>query len=295
MILIGENIHVMSPRVSEALKARDAGPLRELAAQQAAAGMDMLDLNIGPARKGGAELMAWLVGEVAAACPLPLSLDTTNAEALEAGAKALKAVGRGGLVNSCSVTPERMERLLPLAAETGLPVVALMWGPDGLPRDANERGALAAEFLWRAAEAGVAPENIWIDPVLCPIKGQPEQLMSALEFVQMLPELAPGCRTVCGLSNISNGVPAHLRGWLNRTYLIMLKRYGLMSAIVNAFDPDLARLVRGECPDLEDLVHRLMDGREPATPLGPEQAAYVKSARVLLGQSLFSDSWLEVS
>jgi 5-methyltetrahydrofolate corrinoid/iron sulfur protein methyltransferase len=294
--LIGENIFVTAPRVSEALKGRDAAFLRELAAAQAASGMDMLDLNIGPARKGGAELMRWLVNEVAAACPLPLSLDTTNIEAIEAGLAALAQLGRGGLINSCSVLPERLERLLPLAARYNQPIIALMWGPEGLPRDANERGALAAEFLWRAAKAGVPPENIWIDPVLCPIKGQQEQLAAALEFLRMLPELAPGCRTTCGLSNISNGVPAALRGWLNRTYLIMLRRAGLTSAIVSANDAELVALARGQRDELERLVHRVMDGDEPRlADLSPEEAAYAKSARVLLGRSLFSDSWLEVA
>jgi 5-methyltetrahydrofolate corrinoid/iron sulfur protein methyltransferase len=296
MILIGENIHVMSPQVAAALKARDAGVLRALARQQAEAGMDMLDLNIGPARKGGEELMRWLVGEITQVCELPLSLDTTSHQAIEAGLGALAPLGRGALINSCSVVPERMERLLPLAARYGVPLIALMWGPEGLPRDANERGALAAEFLYRAAEAGVPAGNIWIDPVLCPIKGQQEQLVHALEFMEMLPELAPGCKSTCGLSNISNGVPAQLRGWLNRTYLIMLRRAGLTSAIVNAFDAELARIARGERGDLERLVHQVMDNDEPdPAALGSEEAAYVRSARVILGRSLFSDSWLEVS
>jgi 5-methyltetrahydrofolate corrinoid/iron sulfur protein methyltransferase len=295
MLLIGENIHVMSPRVAAALKGREAAPLCELARAQAAAGMDWLDLNIGPARKGGADLMRWLAGEVAAVCPLPLSLDTTNVEALEAGVSACAELGRPALINSCSVVPERLERLLPLAAATGTPVIGLMWGPEGLPRDANERAALAAELLWRAAEAGVAPESIWIDPILCPIKGQQEQLVAALDFMRMLPELAPGAQSTCGLSNISNGVPHELRGWLNRTFLVMLKRAGLTSAIVNAFDAELALLARGERPDIEALIHRVMDGDEPPlSKLSPEEAAYVKSARVILGRSLFSDSWLEV-
>lgn len=295
MLLIGENIHVMSPKVAAALAARDAAAVRELAASQHRAGVDMLDLNIGPARKGGAELMAWLVNEVAAACPLPLSLDTTNADALEAGLTACAALGRGTLLNSCSVVPARMERLLPLAAKFGVPVIGLLWGPEGLPRDANERGALAAELLWRAAEAGVSPENIWIDPILCPIKGQQEQLLAALEFMKMLPELAPGAKSTCGLSNISNGVPNELRGWLNRTFLVMLKRCGLTSAIVNAFDPELAQLARDQRPDLEALIYHIMDGGEPPlAKLSPEEAAYAKSARVILGRSLFSDSWLSV-
>ncbi|MFH0810140.1 MAG: dihydropteroate synthase [Pseudomonadota bacterium] len=295
MILVGENIHVISPRVAEAFKARDGVAVRDMARTQAEAGMDRLDLNIGPARKDGPKLMRWLVGEVCQACELPVSLDTTNAEAIEAGLEVLAEIGRGGLINSCSVMPQRMERLLPLAAKFGAPVIALLWGSDGLPRDANERGALAAEFLYQASAAGIPPENVWIDPILCPIKGQQEQLVHALEFMEMLPEMAPGCGSICGLSNISSGVPGPLRGWLNRTYFIMLKRAGLSSAIVNAFDSDLARIARGERPDLEALVQQVAEGHEPdPSALTPEQTAYVKTARVILGRSLFSDSWLEV-
>jgi 5-methyltetrahydrofolate corrinoid/iron sulfur protein methyltransferase len=82
---------------------------------------------------------------------------------------------------------------------------------------------------------------------------------------------------------------------MNRTYLIMLKRYGLYSAIVDAFDRELHAIARGERPDLEKLIHRVMDGEGiDLSKLSSDELHYVKTTRVLLGQTLYSDSWLEV-
>jgi 5-methyltetrahydrofolate corrinoid/iron sulfur protein methyltransferase len=111
----------------------------------------------------------------------------------------------------------------------------------------------------------------------------------------MLPEIAPGCKSTAGISNISNGAPAELRCWLNRTYLIMLMRYGLYSAIVDAFDADLVDIARGKRPDIVSLVHRMMDGEKPdIVSLPKEMQNYARTVRVLTGESLYSQSWLEI-
>ena len=111
----------------------------------------------------------------------------------------------------------------------------------------------------------------------------------------MLKEIAPECKSTVGLSNISNGAPVHLRPKLNRTYLIMLMRYGLHSAIVDIFDPELLKIARGEIPEVIDLVHRVMDGDKPdLASLSPKEVDYVKTVRVLTGESLYSHSWLEI-
>jgi 5-methyltetrahydrofolate corrinoid/iron sulfur protein methyltransferase len=104
-----------------------------------------------------------------------------------------------------------------------------------------------------------------------------------------------GCTTTCGLSNVSNGPPEHLRPILNQTYLIMIKRYGMASAIVDVFDTDLHKFARGEHPEVEQLVYKVCDGEDiDVSSLSKEEGDYVKTARVLLGQSLYSDSWLEL-
>jgi len=164
-----------------------------------------------------------------------------------------------------------------------------------MPRDANERGMIAAELIYKANEAGVANEDIWIDPIAGPVSVDVSQLNACLEFMSMLGELAPGCKSTVGLSNVSNGTPTHLRPHLNRAYLIMLMRYGLASAIVDAFDPELIKIARGEKPEIVDLVYRVMDGERPElSALSEEEAAYVKTVRVLTGETVYSHSWLEI-
>jgi len=111
----------------------------------------------------------------------------------------------------------------------------------------------------------------------------------------MLKDIAPEAKSIVGLSNISNGTPTHLRPVLNRTYLIMLMKYGLYSAIVDAYDEELLRICRDGLPEIVSLVHRVMDGDEPdPKSLTPKELEYYKSTKVLLGKTLYSHSWLEL-
>jgi 5-methyltetrahydrofolate corrinoid/iron sulfur protein methyltransferase len=292
MVLIGENLNVMSKTFGPAMKARDPKPLQELVAAEAEAGVDYIDVNIGPARKGGAELMEWLVKTVQEVAELPLFLDTTNAEAIEAGLKVHKGKA---VINSIMARTERMDALFPLAAKYNAGAVALLWGPEGMPRDAAERGALAAELMYKASEYGVPNEDLWIDPIVVPVNSQQDQVKSCLEFMEMFKELAPECNATCGLSNVSNGSPNHLRPMLNQTYLVMLQKYGLNSAIVDAFDAGLKAMARGEREEITCLVWRVMD-KEPIDmgSLSKEEMDYVKTTKILMGHSLYSDSWLEI-
>ncbi len=291
MILIGESINVMSKTIGPALKERNPKPIQELAKAEVEAGVDYLDLNIGPARKAGDELMEWVVNTVQEAADLPLSLDTTNPVAMEAGLKVHK--GRA-LINSISLA--RMDEELPLAKKYNAYMIGLLWGREGMPRDANERGMIAAELMYKANEMGIPNEDIWFDPIVTPVVNvDTNQVKPCLEFMSMLQDIAPGCKSIVGLSNISNGTPTHLRPHLNRTYLMMLMKYGLYSAIVDAFDSELIKIAKGEKPELVDLVHRVMDGERPElSSLTKEEVKYVKTVRVLTGESLYSHSWLEI-
>jgi 5-methyltetrahydrofolate corrinoid/iron sulfur protein methyltransferase len=292
MKLIGENLNVMAVKIGKALKEMDPGPIREMAVAETEAGVDLIDINLGPLRKAGPEVMAWVVKTVQEVTDLPLSLDTTSIEAMEAGLKVYKGKA---LINSISGRPERIEALMPLAKKYDASFIGLTLGVEGIPRDANERGLLAAQMMADAANYEIPEENIWLDPIVLPINTQQIQVQGCTEFVMMLTELFPNCKSTCGLSNVSNGAPTPLRGILNRTYMIMLKRYGMYSAIVDAFDSELRDIAKGKRPEIEALVHRVMDG-EPVdvAALSEEQAAYAKTAKVLTGQALYSDSWLDL-
>jgi 5-methyltetrahydrofolate corrinoid/iron sulfur protein methyltransferase len=299
MILIGENLNIMVKKIGQAMKERNPKPIQELALAEAEAGVDYIDINLGPARKGGEELMAWMVKTVQDIVDLPLYLDTTNVSAIEAGLKVYKNKGGKAVINSIMCRPERMEAQIPLVTKYDAGMVALLWGPEGMPRDAAERGVLATEILQKAAEAGIAGEDIWVDPIITPVNVQQNQLLECNQFMselEMIAEvLAPGCKSTCGLSNVSNGAPDHLRPILNQTYMIMLEKLGMKSCIVDAFDRDLYEIGRGKQPDVAALVHRVLDGGEPDMEnLTKEARAYVKTARVLLGHSLYSDSWLDL-
>jgi len=292
MILIGESINVMSKTLGPALKDRNAGPIREMARAEIKGGIDYLDLNIGPARRGGDELMKWVVETVQSITDMPLSLDTTNPVAMEAGLKVCK---NKSLINSISLQPDRLAAGLPMAKKYDADMIGLLWGVEGMPRDANERCMLAVDMVYKAGEMGIPPEKIWIDPIASPVSVEINQVKSCVEFMSMLADVAPGCKSTVGLSNISNGTPAHLRPYLNRTYMIMLMRYGLHSAIVDAFDSELVALAKGKMPEIVKLVHRVMDGEKPdLSKLSKKEVEYVKTVRVLTGESLYSHSWLEI-
>jgi len=300
MFLIGENLNVMVKKIGTAMKDKDPKPIQELAIAEAEAGMDYIDINLGPARKGGGELMEWVVKTVQEVVDTPLYLDTINAEAIEAGLKAYKNKKGKAVINSIMARPESMDVKLPIAQKYDAGFVALLWGPSGLPRDAEERGVLAAELMQKAMDFGIAGEDIWMDPIVTPITSPQSQVQvpSCVEFMKMfkdLQEICPGMRSTCGLSNVSNGAPNPLRPILNQTYLLMLERYHMASAIVDAFDEDLKRFTRGGQENLKKLVYRVMDGEEnDLTSLSKEEGGYVKTTKVLMGKILYSDSWLEL-
>ena len=290
-VCIAENINIMSKIAGAAIKEKDPAPIQKMAVALTENGADYLDLNIGPARKGGDGIMEWLVNTVREVTDLPLSLDTTNQVAMEAGLTANKK-GRA-LINSVSLQPERLEKGLPMVTKYKADVIGLLWGKDGMPRDANERAAMAVDFIYQANEAGIPASSIWIDPIITPICVDVNQVTAALEFMSMLREIAPEAKSIVGLSNVSNGVPNNLRPYLNRTFMIMLMKHGIYSAIMDGFDAELFKIVRGDRPEYVKLVHSIMDGDE-ADPDRLEQVEleYYKTTRVLMGKVLYSDSWL---
>ena len=294
MLLIGENLNVINRVIGKAFKEKDPGPIAAEAKRQVEKKMDWIDINLGPARKGGPELMEFVVKTVQDEIgdSTPLCLDTSNIEAMEAGL----AVHKGkAIINSIMCRPERYEKMIPLAAKYQASMIALMWGPEGLPRDENERGALAAELIYAANEAGIPNEDIFVDGIVTPVNIQQPQSMSLMAFQEMLSDMFPGIKSTCGLSNISNGPPDHLRPILNQTFMVMLERKGMYSVIADAYDDQLVAIARGERPDVVEIIHKVMDEEEvDMGSLSKEMQDYVKTARVILGHSLYSDSWLEL-
>jgi 5-methyltetrahydrofolate corrinoid/iron sulfur protein methyltransferase len=151
------------------------------------------------------------------------------------------------------------------------------------------------DLIYKANEKGIPNEDIFIDPIATPVSGEINQVLACTEFMGMLQDLGPGCKSTVGLSNVSNGAPVHLRPYLNRAYILMLHKQGLYSAIVDAYDKELMSLCKGEMPEIYDLVVKVLGGQ--AVDLGglsEKEKQYVKTVNVLMGKSLYSHSWLEV-
>ena len=296
MLLIGESLNVISKKIGRAFKERDPKPIQEEALFQKEKGMDYIDINLGPAKKDGHELMPWVVQTVQeVVSDVPLALDTSNIDAIEAALKVYKETPQPPLINSIMVRPERYERMVPLAVEHNADFIALMWGPEGLPRDENERAALAVELIYFANEAGIPNDKIWVDGIVTPVNIQQPQLMSLMAFQEMLPEIAPEAKSTCGLSNISNGPPDNLRPILNQTYMVMLMKYGMHSVIADPLDDQLIAIAKGNRQDIVDLIYGILDGNEPdIASLSKEMQDYAKTVNVILGKTLYSDSWLEI-
>lgn len=294
MIIIGENIHIIARTVSTAIRERNPKPIQDLAKAQTEAGADYLDLNLGPLSKNPEETMQWVVNTVQEVTDLPLSLDTLNPVAMEAGLPICK---KRPLINSASGKKEQKEGLLPLAKKYNCAVVISVINDRGMPPDVELKTESIMNTVAYANELGIPNEDIWVDPIVLPVStaGEGQGFAKAsLKFIKIIADILPGIKSTVGLSNISNGAPKELRPLLNRTYLVMLQRYGLYSTIADPLDEELVNLIRGDMPDIVNLIYKVMDGEDvDLSSLSQKEVDYVKTAKVIVGEVLYSNAWLE--
>jgi 5-methyltetrahydrofolate corrinoid/iron sulfur protein methyltransferase len=307
MYIIGENIQILSPKVKEAIANHDASYIRQSARVQVEHGASMVDVNIGPRKKDGAEVMPWLIEEIYQEIgPVPLSLDTTNAAAIEAGLKKCRELGITAMINSTSADPDRLNVTMPLAARYGAKIIALSMDKN-IPATADGRVGLAMEVLIpKAEELGIPMQDVYLDPLVLTVNGCQDhgpETLNAIRSFKMLWDPAP--MTTVGLSNISNSVPHEGRSLLNRTYLVMLLATGLDSAIADPLDAaqnEVIRIVeqRDDSTGLGRAYLALYDtvaSMEEFTPdhvdmKDPAQLAVYKTVRILENKVIYAHSYL---
>jgi len=225
---------------------------------------------------------------------LPLSIDTMNPVAMEAGLKHCK---KRPLLNSASGKTASKEQMLPLAQKYNCDVVISVMTDKGMPPDVDSKIESIMDTVAHANELGIPNEDIWVDPILLPVStaGEGQRFAVAnLEFIKILGDVLPGVKSTVGLSNTSNGVPEELRPHINRTYLVMLGRNGLHSAIADPLDKELMSLARGQMPEIAELIYKTMDGVDmDLSTLSQKQVEYIKTAKVLMAETLYSNAWLE--
>jgi len=305
MYIIGENIHIISEKVKEALTARDSEFFMDLALRQVEAGAKAVDINLGPRKKDWMEVFPWIVKAIETVVDVPLSIDTTNFDGIEA---ALQTVTKAQpIINSTSAEAERLERIPLLAQKYGAKVIGLTMGVSGIPIAAEDRINIAVESLIpRMVELNYPVENLIIDPLVLTVSGCQEycpQLIEAVRTLQFAWDPTPNISV--GLSNVSNSVPTENRPLINRVYLAMLMGVGLKMMIADPFDKKQNEVIRIiESRDDSTAVGRLYLNIADKTAASeeltvdnvdladPQQVAIWKTIQILLNKVIYADGYL---
>jgi 5-methyltetrahydrofolate--homocysteine methyltransferase len=238
--VIGERINPTGRRLfQDQLRRGDLSRLETDVAQQVAGGAMMLDINMGAPLADETELMVQAVRLVQAACDLPLCLDSSIVEVLEAG---LAAYEGKALVNSVTAEDERLDAILPLVKRHGAAVIALPNDEEEIPEDPRRRLELARKILDVATgRYGIPAEDIVIDPLAMPVGADTTMVLRTLETIALVHDEL-GLNMTLGASNVSFGMPD--RGSIGAAFLPMAIRSGLTSAIMDARSPELVRSVK---------------------------------------------------
>jgi 5-methyltetrahydrofolate corrinoid/iron sulfur protein methyltransferase len=264
---------------------KDKGPIQEIATRQWKEGSGVIDANIGPAEDGGEELMQWMVTTIQEVVPLPVCLDTTNFSAIEAGLKIHNNQWGKPMINSTSNDPERFP-ILELGAKYNCDVIGLTVGKGGLPADAEERAAIAAEIMGRAMEYGLPLENLYLDPLVLQIATTQDQVRHVIEAVKLFQHInEPPMKTIVGLSNVSNGCPKVLRPILNKVLFVLLEDAGLTAAIADA--KEMAEVQEDRALILDVLAGKEIEDKQKMVEIR-------KTLDVILGNTLYAHSYLEM-
>jgi 5-methyltetrahydrofolate--homocysteine methyltransferase len=238
MLIVGERINSTRRRINAAVRDRDAARIAAEAVNQVNAGADYIDVNAGTSVAHEVDDLQWLVETVQKAVDAPLCLDSANPEALRA---ALGLVDKTPIINSITAEASRKDEILPLILDSGASVVALLMDDSGMPEDAAARLVVAETFVPELTAAGLPLDRIHIDPLVRPVSTDTSQGAAVLETVRALMEAWPGIHTICGLSNISFGLPA--RNVLNTTFLALMMQAGLDGAIIDPTEPRMVATV----------------------------------------------------
>ena len=306
MYIIGENIHIISDKVKEALKTRDAKFFQDLAVRQVEHGAQALDLNLGPRKNDWAEVFPWMVETVEAVVDVPLSFDSTNLLGIEAGLK--KVTKAQPIINSTSAEPERLERVPLVAKRYNARLVALTMGASGIPVSADERVNIVIEQLIpRALEIDFPISDLIIDPLVLTVSGCQQycpELIGAIQTLQVAWDPAPVISV--GLSNVSNSVPKENRSLINRIYGVMLMGAGLQMMIADPFDEELKNVIRivetrddstALARSYLTLADRIAAMEEPQSDdfdlTDPDQGAIWKTVQILLNKVIYADGYLD--
>jgi cobalamin-dependent methionine synthase I len=254
MILIGENIHIISQKVKSALENKDENFVKNLLKFQQ--NFEVIDLNVGPAKGKLDNIFEWLLSLCEGQ---KISFDSSNIDAIE---KALKIVNNPSdcFINSTNADDEKLERLTDLALKYDCNLIALAMSKDsGIPKKSDGRMELVFKIYEKCMEKGISSDKIFFDPLVLPLKADQSQGVEVIDTIKMIKEsFEPAVGTIIGLSNISNGVENQYRAMINRVFAVLCHGAGLDCMIADAKDEELYRIIKMlECNNPQSDVDKL--------------------------------------
>jgi 5-methyltetrahydrofolate--homocysteine methyltransferase len=231
MIIVGELINSSRKVIPPLIEGHDAAAIQDLARRQMEAGATFVDVNAGTFVAQEIEHLSWLVTTVQAAVDAPLCIDSPNPAALE---KALTLHRGKAMVNSITAEKARYNTIVPLVKKYKTAVVALCMDDRGMPESAAERVAVARELGARLQQEGIPLDDVYFDPLVRPVSTDPRYGTMMLDTTRGIKEHLPQAHVICGLSNVSFGLP--LRKLLNQNFLVMAMTCGLDAVIIDPLD-----------------------------------------------------------
>ena len=285
ILVIGERINPTGKkRFQQALREGDMNYIMERAIEQADAGADILDINVGLPGIEEAEMMTRVVKAVQSVVSLPLQIDSSNPEAIEAG---LRACNGRAIVNSVNGEKEVLEKVLPIVKKYGAAVVGLTMDKGGIPETAEARIAIAKRIVEAAESCGIPREDVLIDALTLTISAQQKQAAETLKAVRYIHEKM-GLHCVLGVSNISFGLPERIH--ITASFLTQAMCCGLDFPIVNPNQKEIMdmivsfRALSGEDVDSAAYIERFAgETSEKATPAASAAAEMNIETAVIKG------------
>lgn len=239
MLIIAERINASRKYIAQAISSKNTEFIQNEAKAQDQAGADYLDVNAGTFVGEESDHLTWVVQTVQAATDLPLCIDSPDADVIK---KVLPLVKRPPMINSITLEPERLERILPLVAEHKTKVIGLCQTEDTMAETPEIKLDLAGRLVEKVTAAGVPLGNLYIDPLVYPLSADTKSAVATLEAIEQIMKAFPGVHTTCGLTNVSYGLPD--RRLVNRTFLVSAITCGLDSAILDPTDKQMYKALK---------------------------------------------------
>jgi len=239
MLIIAERINASRKKIARAISAGDRAFIQGEAKAQTQAGAHYIDVNAGTFVGEEADKLKWIVEAVQEVTELPLSIDSPDAEVIKAVMPLLK---KTPLINSITLEPSRIEGILPLLVARKAKVIALCQSVHGSAETTERKVSLAGQLVEKLTGAGIPLDDIYIDPLVFPLSTHPQAAYVTLNAIEEIMKKFPGAHTICGLTNVSYGLPA--RKLVNRAFLAAAITRGLDSAIIDPTDKLLYAMLK---------------------------------------------------